>query len=271
MKKNVFGIILVSVLFSCNGSQEKKVEKASIVKTTIAKDSLKEDENAANVSNEEFKKEFDILIPRSYRTYDAKNPATSLSEKWIELYEENGTYYLGKANFKTEKDFDECTGDSLVSISPKNKVIVFMDLPELKTGSVKSVKINKRKIWPKEKATYTFNNVSYTFRAEGKVLSQFKTDSDNDGEEIFKNVANYKLYLTIGNGAEKLLLAEDSFQDTFVELLFAGDIDGDGKLDFVFGANRNYEEERVILFLSSKAKNEDTVKKVSEIAVQFDC
>ena len=38
-----------------------------------------------------------------------------------------------------------------------------------------------------------------------------------------------------------------------------------------YGANRDYEEERVILFLSSKAENGDSVKKVSEIAVQFDC
>ncbi|MFC6096774.1 hypothetical protein ACFPVY_08955 [Flavobacterium qiangtangense] len=66
-------------------------------------------------------------------------------------------------------------------------------------------------------------------------------------------------------------MKEESFNDTFVELLFAGDIDNDGKLDFIFGANRNYEEERVILFLSSKAEKENVVKKVSEIAIQFDC
>ena len=102
-------------------------------------------------------------------------------------------------------------------------------------------------------------------------MSDYKTEPDEDGEKVFKNVENYKLYLTAGNNAEKLLLAESSFQDTFVRLLFAGDIDGDGKLDFVFSASRNYEEERAILFLSSKARNEEGVKKVSEIAVQFDC
>lgn len=69
----------------------------------------------------------------------------------------------------------------------------------------------------------------------------------------------------------KNCLQEDAFNDTFVELLFVGDIDRDGKLDFIFGANKNYEEERVILFLSSKAENGNLVKKVSEIAIQFDC
>lgn len=269
MRNFVFGIILVSVLFSCNESKEKKVQKtARIANKAAVKDSVVESEI---VSNEEFKNEFDILLPRSYRTYGNKNPANLLSEKWIELYEENGTYYLGKADFKTEKDFDECTGDSLVSISPKNKVIVFMNDPELKSGKLNSLKIKKHKIWPKEKATYVFNGVNYVFRAEGKVLSEYKIDTDVDGDEVFKNVSHYKLYLTIGNSAEKLLLAEDSFHDTFVALIFAGDIDGDGKLDFVFNASRDYEEERAILFLSSKAENEESVKKVSEIAVQFDC
>lgn len=44
-------------------------------------------------------------------------------------------------------------------------------------------------------------------------------------------------------------------------MLFAGDIDGDGKLDFIFGANRDYEEDRALLFLSSKAENGEAVKK----------
>lgn len=269
MKNFVFGIFFASVLFSCNDSKEKTVEKKiGIVKKESVKDSIQDNEI---VSVTEFKNDFDILLPTSYRTYDGKNPALALNENWIDLYEEKGEYYLGKTDFKIEKGFDECSGDSLKSISPKNKTIIFMNDPGLRTGKLKSVKIKKHKVWPKEKSTYIFNGINYVFRAEGKVISDFKTDPDVDGEEVFKNVANYKLYLTIGNNAEKLLLAEDSFQDTFVDLLFAGDIDGDGKLDFVFGANRNYEEERVILFLSSKAENEEAVKKVSEIAVQFDC
>lgn len=267
MKNFVFGIVLAVVLFSCNGSKEKKTERKTDV-ATIVKGVVRESEMA---SDEEFKSDFEILLPRSYRTYGNLNPVSSLTKNWMDLYEDNGEYFLGKADFEIEKSFDECSGDSLQSISPKNKTIVFMDYPELKVGKVKSLKISKDKIWPKEKVAYTFNGINYAFRAEGKVLSEFKVATDNDGEEIFKNVANYKLYLKIGNSAEKLLLAEDSFQDTFVVLLFAGDIDGDGKLDFVFGANRNYEEERVVLFLSSKAKNDEGVKKVSEIAVQFDC
>lgn len=270
MKNFIFGIVLVSILFSCNGYKEKNIKKTvSVTDKTPVKDSIKEGEI---VSEEEFKNDFDILLPRSYRTYDGKNPVTSLSEKWFELYEENGKYYLGKASYKIEKDFDECSGDSLMIIAPENKVIVFINNKELKTGEIESLKINKKIIWPGEKSNLKFNNIKYDFHANGKVISKSKKWGENDKEEDYMVVEQYKLYLKIGNTSSKLLVAADACDgDAFVQLLFAGDIDGDGKLDFVFGANRNYEEERVILFLSSKAENDAGIKKVSEIAVQFDC
>nr|WP_198999843.1 hypothetical protein [Flavobacterium sp. ASV13] len=269
MKKIILGIVLVSLVCSCNKTQEKKTDKKTeIVKQSSAKDSVSVNEKT---SDEEFKNDFDILLPRSYRSYEGKNPALGLTENWMALYEENGFYYLGKAGFKIDKGFDDCSGDSLVSILPNNKTIIYLDNTDLKTGKIKSLKISKDKIWPKEKITLNFNNIDYVLRGEGKVLSEEKVYTDGDKQEVYKKVEHYKLYLKSGNSKEELLLTEEAFNDTFVVLLFAGDIDGDGKLDFVFGANRDYEEERVILFLSSKAKNGDVIKKVSEIAVQFDC
>jgi len=269
MKKLVLGIVLVSVLFSCKETDKKQPVKINEKKTDTT---TQVTDGVAEVAKEEdFKSEFDILLPRSYRTYENVNDASALNEKWSELYEENGEYYIGKAKFKIEKGFDECSGDSTKVILSDNKTLIFIDDPKLKVGKLKSLKIDKKRIWPGEKSTLNFNNVTYNLRAEGKVRSQYKVHTDNNKEEIFKEVEHYKLYLTAGNASEKLLLTEESFNDTFVELLFAGDIDGDGKLDFIFGANRNYEEERVLLFLSSKAETGAVVKKVSEIAVQFDC
>lgn len=271
MKNFILGIVLVSILFSCNGYKEKNIKKiVNVTNKTPVKDSINKGEI---VSEEEFKNDFDILLPRSYRTYEGGNDAASLTENWIELYEENGKYYLGKANFKIEKDFDDCSGDSLMIIAPKNKVLVFMDYPELKVGKIESLKIKKSIIWPGEKLSLKFNNLQYDLRGEGKIISKSKRFTEDENEEdYYMVVEQYKLYLTIGNTSRELLIAADACDgDANVQLLFAGDIDGDGKLDFVFGADRNYEEERVILFLSSKAENDAGIKKVSEIAVQFDC
>ncbi len=270
MKQLFFSLFVLLILVSCNNSKEIEKEEiveipdTSAVQKIVSKEEIVEEEI-------EFKNDFDILLPRSYRNWEGKNPANSITKSWIELYEKNGKYYLGKADFKLESGYDECIGDSTKIIESKNKTMLFMDWKDLKLGEIKSLKIGKNKIWPKEKMSFTFNTIEYFLRAEGEILSSFKVHNDNEKEEIFHNVKDYKLYISTKDIPEKLLLKEESFNDTFVELLFAGDIDNDGKLDFIFGANRNYEEERVILFLSSKAEKENVVKKVSEIAIQFDC
>lgn len=267
MKKNIFALVLISVLFSCKDVKEKKAVKDAVT----AKDTVAKADSTESPAAEEFKSDFAILIPQNYRTYNDENPVTALNEKWIELYQDNEEYFLSRPNYKIEKGYSECSGDSVLSIVPERKALLLMNDPSLKTGKIKSLKIDKDKIWPKEKLSFNFNNQIYTLRGEGKVLSEEKVSTDDDVTEIFKKVEDYKLYLTVGKNPEKLLLAETSFNDTFVELLFAGDIDGDEKLDFIFQANRDYEEERVILFLSTKAESGNAVKKVSEVAVQFDC
>lgn len=260
---------MLSILFSCKDNKGTKTQKKqNTVKNLIVKDSALADEI---VVEEDFKNDFDILLPNGYRDDEGKNPANALNKNWVDLYEDKGDYYLGKADFKIEKGFDECVGDSTRSIVSKNKSLLFMNYSELKLGKIKALNIDENKIWPDEKMSLKFNNKDYIFRAEGKVLSTEKRSTDNDKEEIYKKVENYKLYLKSDNNPEKLLLQVETFNDTFVELLFAGDIDNDGKLDFIFGANRDYEETRVLLFLSTKAENEEPVKKVSQIAIQFDC
>lgn len=269
MKQLFFSLFVLLIVVSCNNSKEiKKEEIVKIQDTSVVEEITPIEESFEEEA--EFKNDFDILLPRSYRNWEGKNEANSITKNWTDLYEKSGKYYLGKADFKLESGYDECIGDSTKIIESKNKTVLFMDSKELKLGEIKSLKITKKKIWPKEKTSFIFNDVEYFLRAEGKVLSSEKVHTDN-GLEIFQVVENYKLYISTKDIPEKLILKEDSFNDTFVELLFAGDIDQDGKLDFIFGANRNYEEERVILFLSSKAEKENVVKKVSEIAIQFDC
>jgi len=116
-----------------------------------------------------------------------------------------------------------------------------------------------------------YKNEAYTLTAEGEIKST-ETRSDDSGEsEVWHNVENYKLYLKTANTEEQLIIAENNFNDTFVVLIFAGDIDRDGKLDFIFEANRDYEETRMLLFLSSDAGEHKTIRKAAEIAIQHDC
>lgn len=262
-------ILAALVLVSCSNSKKPQVEKKAAV---IEKPTEKPIEKP--VVEEPIEKEpeprFEILLPSTYRDWEGENPVNNLTTDWADLYQKNGRYYLGKADFTTEGGYSECSGDSTKSIDSKNKTILFIKYPDLKSGEITAVKLKKYKIWPGEKMSFKYNGVSYQLRAKGDVISSYKVQTDT-GEELFREVKNYKLYISAENIPESLFLTEESFNDTFTELLFIGDIDRDGKPDIVVRSNRNYEEERAILFLSTEAGKGRAVGKAGEIAIQFDC
>ena len=281
MKSQLIFFFLLT-LFSCEKTEKIKMQKkrisgsAKTEKAIIKIDSLPANNNSlsekpteSSSDYAEFKNEFDILIPRSYRDWEYKNEADKLNKNWLALLKIDKKYFLEKADYKISRGFDECVGDSTKIIEAEN-TILFLDNPNFKTGLLNSVAITKKKIWPAQKWNFTFNNVKYQLQAKGQITSKEKF-SNTDGDDAFYEVANYKLYISAANAQETLLLQQDTFNDTFVELLFIGDFDRDGKPDFVFSANRNYEEERVVVYLSSRAKKGKAAEKVSEIAVQFDC
>jgi hypothetical protein len=267
MKTLTYGFA-VFLLFSCKNSTkslETKTNEAIII-TTNEKEIIPTEEK----TEEALKNDFEILLPCEYRDYENKNAVNDLTKDWVDLYLKDGKYYLGKAEYTITRGYSDCSGDSTKIINSKDNTIILIGNPSLEFGEISSLEIKKNKIWPNEKLTFNFRGNEYTLRAEGEVLSSEEVHTDK-GLELYQEVENYKLYLSTNNSSETLFLEQESFNNTFVEILFIGDIDKDGKVDFIFGANRDYEEERVLLYLSSKAKKGTQIKKVSEVAIQFDC
>ena len=260
-------ILTVLFIYSCENHHER------IVYTTD-KQEINSNEKSFNQSgeniDEDLENHFDILLPTEYRDYNAKNEADKLNSDWMELYLKDGNYYLSKVFYEIERGFSECSGDSTKILSTKNKTILFIKNANIKSGEINSVRLTKNEIWPNEKLSFNLGKLKYTLRAEGDIKSTEINLTDN-GEEKFQVVENYKLYLTINNLTETLLLEQKSFNNTFVKLIFVGDIDRDGNADFIFSANRDYEEIRVLLFMSNKSQKASQIRKVAEIAVQFDC
>lgn len=268
MKKTILFFLSLAVIISCNEKTQKT--KNATLQNQEKTHSYKKPEVPKVNPAQETVENLKILLPKEYRDWGKENEADVLTNDWLDLYEKGGKYYLGKADFKITRGFSECSGDSTRIINSKTNTLLLIGHSRLVKGEIKTVKIGKNKIWPKEKLKFYFGNEEYTLRAEGKVLSS-ETVSTDEGEELYQNVKDYKLYLSANNAPETLFLEQESFNDTFVELLFIGDIDKDGKPDFIFGANRDYEEERVILYLSSQAKKGKLIKKAAEVAIQFDC
>ena len=265
-------LVLILFVVSCKDAKNEKIQEINTKKEVINEipDSTKSTQKISEkvvISDDLFK----TLLPTSYRIDANDDPTKDLSKDWFDLFEKNGSYYLEKATYTISKGYDECVGVDTKAIETKRNTLLLLDYKKLTIGIVDNLLISKKHIWPKENVTFDFKNITYTLRGVGDIKNTENRTNDKDENEIWQTVENYELYLKTSDTNEQLVLSEKSFNDTFVVLIFVGDIDRDGKLDFIFEANRDYEEKRVILFLSSEAEENKIIKKVSEICIQFDC
>ena len=270
--QNIKIILLLLLFVSCRDKKgqtnEENVIKKKVEKTSNHNTKIVQNENHVIDKSKDLIK---TLLPTSYRIFNNEDPTKELGSDWFDLSEKNGKYYLEKAIYKLTKGYDECVGVEIKTITTGRKTLLLIEDPKLSIGEVPFLPIIKKYTWPKQQQSFFFKNQTYTLRAEGTTEENLTPENDDDNETLWGKVKNYKIYLSKNGNSETLLLSEEDFNDTFVELLFVGDIDRDGKLDFIFGANRDYEETRVILFLSSEAEVNKIIRKVSEIAIQFDC
>lgn len=271
MNFRLFHIVVLFVFLSCKKEERKVVQSVpdSTKTDTVQMVRLEKESEPFDPIQQE-KHLFKSLLPSTYRTWENENPVSDLNSNWTEIYKKDQLYFSDKTKFKLENGYDACSGDSTKTIITPRKTLILMDFQALVNGKIKSVPIHKDKIWPGEKISFNFNGINYQLRAEGDVLQSENVYSD-DGETILKVVENYRLFISSDEKPEQLFLEESSFNDTFVELKLIGDIDGDSKPDFIFQANRHYEEERVVVFLSSQAHGKEIIKKISEDSRQFDC
>ena len=261
MKHKPLVLLSLLFLFSCKKEDKKTAE------TLTAKDTVTQQIDTTIIENKKPKSISRILVPTTYRD----DISTEFNKNWLELYEKNGQYFLDNAVYTITKGYDECVGTNTETIQSKRKTLLFIDNPSLSKGKIESLKNPKSEIWPDEEVSFTFNNKKYSLTAEGVIQSSEERTNESGKTSTWHQVSNYKLYLKLADYKEELLINEPEFQDTFVSLLFVGDIDKDGKPDFIFDAPTNYEETRTLLFLSSEATEGQTVPKAVEIRVAFDC
>ena len=194
---------------------------------------------------------YKILVPFNYRLC---NPDTIINQNWVELYKDGKDYYVGKARYGIEMREDACSSTIPTYLSEKRNTILFVNQLPIKKGKVKVADVVF------SDSTYLEPGSVRNFTFAGK---HYKLTATAQGESRLKN------YTLLLNGER--IVREARVDAASFALLFAGDLDGDGKLDLVLSLPTDYEELRVALFLSSCAPPGLQMGKAAEIEDDFSC
>jgi len=194
---------------------------------------------------------YKILVPDAYRYC---NPDTLINKNWVELYKVGKEYYVGKARYSIEIIPDECGSGTAPQLSGKRNTILFVNQLPIRMGKIQVANIEM------SDTSYLFPGIAYSFTFLGK---RYKLEAKAHGEDVFQN------YVLLLNGER--VFREVEAGGAYFALLFAGDLDGDSKLDLVLSAPIDNENLRVFLFLSTCAPPGLQIGKAAEIVDDFSC
>ena len=267
-------LIMCLPLISCNTNKasENKESSAltdSIKEGLIAKNDTIEEESADKTDYAATQNEADlipILIPGG--RYDPGTLETAIDKTWMEFYRDTitGDYHVDKAQYVISSYYDDCLELNQGGLDSPRNCLFYLNMPTLKAGKVDSVSIGRGYIEPKTPFVIDFNGARYTLQVEAKTSE----DTLYQAGEEYGDWKDYRMTLKKDNNPEILLFKIPEFKDSVLRLLFAGDIDKDGKLDLVFDAHTWYEEANITVFLSSLATDGILVKAAS-FSIQYDC
>ena len=248
VKSLVFLLSLCMILLSC--TDKKPVSQAQ-------KSSVQQEDSVPvkKVDSVDVAKKkpltYKILVPDAYRYC---NPDTLINKNWVELYKEGKDYYVGKARYSIEIIPDECGNGSAPELLGKRNTILFLNQLPIRLGKVQAANIEI------SDTTYLIPGTTYSFIFLGK---RYKLEAKAQGKDVFQN------YALLLNG-ERFFREVEAGCAAF-NFLFAGDLDGDSKLDLVLSAPIDNENLRVFLFLSSCAPPGLQIGKAAEILDDFSC
>lgn len=182
-------------------------------------------------------------------------------ERWLGLFPTSGGFALLPATLKVETVLDPVvdqnakvkTGKKVSVIHPRKPLFLLKRADFLRSNAVKTVFAGTE--------NNLVNGESVDLRLDGKSY-KLKVVSD-DPTPVNYVVANSKLILSSG-AKSQVIFSVEAPNDGGWSLLWAGDLDGDGKLDLYMDLHNNYNSTQRRLFLSSQASRKNLVKEVAE-------
>lgn len=184
--------------------------------------------------------------------------------EWYDLFKNKMGFYLSKTKIKTihvqdfiDDDSNAKTGWEVAALH-KDSCLLLINAPQfLSEHPVHPATLYKDQIFPGDTVLFNYFGINYKLFAAGG-RHEIKEHPE------WPTVWNYKLYMQStkkGSLINELLVASPSFDDEMVNILFAGDIDGDDIPDLIIDVSNDYNASVPALYLSRPA-NEGHILKV---------
>lgn len=287
-----FGFIVG--LFSCQNKQTKVDIAGSDSLLQVVDIDATDNIDIENLLNDS--SSFAYLIADHF---DDKDSITKLypsveKRKWhvLTYFVDQRKFYYTPIQLDTTNWLDACNGVDMTTIqnvkkktqtdadteytSEPNEIdYIYLSNLNRAEGEVPSIFHTQLSVVPGSPYTFDYNGKQYTLRAEG-TLAEYASLPNPKSENYMGRFYNYvdgydkyNLYLEADGITQ--LLNTGGYQSTCLEIYFIGDLDNDGKPDFLFQTNTWYEGSEVTLFLSSKAGQGQLVKNMGVSGNYYSC
>jgi hypothetical protein len=247
-------VVCASILMACN------VRNTATVTPEI-KDTIKafmqemESDNYVNPTRYPVDSTFGaMLMPGQFHGDEVLASDSALN--YIGLFKSATEYYFlpAKIQISHVKDEildedDEITGIEVSTETSTDTSIFFIaNMNQLAGHRFSSANLSKTQILPGDSLEIYLGEKRYLLYATG----------EKDGE----NYRNYKLFMRAGS-VDELLADIASFDDAMVNILLAGDMDGDNELDILLDTSYHYNLMSPTLYLSKPASAGHLLKPVA--------
>lgn len=211
-----------------------------------------------------------LLMDSKYYEEEVEN-GIGVHRGWFGLYRQQNKYLLlpttievkkVRHDLRDDKDSKEKTGREVSSNIKLPNVFLLKNARMLRQGEVTTVfygnEEDSESINRKYRRNFDFNGEKYTLFVEDS--------STADGEYL---TGESKMVITRGK-TKQIIYETDYCSDCAWSLCWVGDLDRDGKLDFMFNLTPHYNSTCHTLFLSSQVKKGEVVRDVAEVC-QMGC